>query len=672
MIAVKNDYKVGLYTRISLDDGTNEESVSIDTQKKILTDYVTKQGWQIAKVYVDDGYSGGNFDRPDFKRMIQDIENKEIDCVITKDLSRLGRNYIDCGFYLEIYFPEHQVRYIAVNDGIDNISSQSMDITPFKNILNEMYVKDISVKVSSARKVRAQNGKYMATLPPYGYLKDELDKNHLVIDPETAPVVKLIYDLYYSGKGTNFISNYLEKKEILRPYEYFRSKGLLKNNRTLNKSCYYWSNKTILDILSSPTYTGAVVGGKTKKVSPKSKKKLNMPKEDWIIVPDMHEPIIDKELFENVQKMRSQNKIRYRAKINEDRFNNIFKMIIRCPKDRNLVCKVVYHNGDCKSIENRKYCCNDKCPHKDNCKTVYIRAERLYNIVLADINQYTNDFCSDKENYNILEKRLEELNVKNTKMYENEKIKIQNRLVQLNELITSSYEDKIFKRITEDLFNMMNAKFKKEQDELNNKLNSINENILEIKRDNQNAVNFAQLLKEFNGTSELSLSTITNLVDKVIVYPSDIIEDENGEKVRTQKIEIVYRYVGCLAPTTIQYDDLNYKTRYKDRVCKLCGNVFTPTTSRQKYCVGCKAEADRIRHKEHYKKKVQAKGGNTGYREKECQICGNLYKPNSSGQKYCPNCQKIGSDMLKRKWYLKKKQIYQEKKKVKQAEKKSA
>ena len=314
MINIKNNYRVGIYTRLSNDDGTNEESVSIDTQKKILTDFVKNKGWTIAKIYVDDGYSGGNFERPDFKRMIKDIENKEIDCVITKDLSRLGRNYIDCGFYLEIYFPEHQIRYIAVNDGVDTISNQSMDITPFKNILNEMYVKDISVKVSSAKKVRLQSGKYMTTIAPYGYLKDELDKNHLVIDTETAPIVN-------------------------------------------------WSNKTILDILSNPVYIGAVVGGKTKKVSPKSKKKVKIPKEEWTIIENMHEPIISKELFDSVQKMRKGNKLKYEAVINSERFDNIFRRIVRCPQNRNMLCRKIDSKGDSKEIENRKYCCNDKCPY---------------------------------------------------------------------------------------------------------------------------------------------------------------------------------------------------------------------------------------------------------------------------------------------------------------------
>ena len=241
--------------------------------------------------------------------MIQDIENKEIDCVVTKDLSRLGRNYLDCGYYLEIYFPEHQVRYIAVNDGVDTISNSSMDITPFKNILNEMYVKDISTKVASARNARLKSGKYMTTTAPYGYLKDPNNHNHLLIDEETAPIVKKIYELYVEGKGTHYITNYLENNKILRPSEYLLRKGIVNKFQRTNKNEYYWSNKTILDIISNPVYYGAVVGNKTKKVSPKSKKIIKLPPEQWTIVENMHEPIVSKELFERVQRIRNKNKI---------------------------------------------------------------------------------------------------------------------------------------------------------------------------------------------------------------------------------------------------------------------------------------------------------------------------------------------------------------------------
>ena len=188
-------YRVGIYTRLSKDDGTDGESISIDTQKHLLTKYVQEQNWQIAEIYVDDGYSGTNFERPDFKRMLRDIEDNKIDCVITKDLSRLGRNYLQCGYYLEIYFPEHNVRYIALSDGVDTLSNTSMDITPFRNLLNEMYVKDTSKKIKTAIKTRFENGKCMVTYAPYGYLKDPNDHNHLIVDEEVRPIIKTIYDL---------------------------------------------------------------------------------------------------------------------------------------------------------------------------------------------------------------------------------------------------------------------------------------------------------------------------------------------------------------------------------------------------------------------------------------------------------------------------------------------
>ena len=188
-------YEVGMYCRLSKDDGTDNESASIATQKSILTDYVKKQGWHLAKTYVDDGYSGTNFQRPSFQNMIKDIESGLINCVITKDLSRLGRNYLDCGLYLEVFFPEHNVRYIAVNDGVDTLNKSAMDITPFRNILNEMYSADVSVKIKSAYRARFQQGKFMGTTAPYGYVKDPADHNHLLIDDKVAHVVREIFDL---------------------------------------------------------------------------------------------------------------------------------------------------------------------------------------------------------------------------------------------------------------------------------------------------------------------------------------------------------------------------------------------------------------------------------------------------------------------------------------------
>ena len=670
MLVDKESYRVGIYTRLSIDDGNSEESVSIDTQKKILTEFVNKKGWQIAKVYADDGFSGGNFERPDFKRMIQDIENKEIDCVVTKDLSRLGRNYLDCGYYLEIYFPEHQIRYIAVNDGVDTISNSSMDITPFKNILNEMYVKDISVKVSSARKARAKDGKYMATTAPYGYLKDPQNHNHLIIDEETAPIIKEIFEMYSQGKGTLYITKYLEEKKILRPTEYWLQKGLVKKVLKRNKGSYYWSNKTILDIISNPVYIGAVIGNKTRKLSPKIKKIVKVPKEQWTIIENMHEPIISKELFDKAQRIREKNKILYKNTIEGERYKNIFSKMIRCPDGRNMLCKKIYSRGDSVSIENRKYYCDTTCPHRTKeCKNICIRAEKLYKIVLNDINKYANTFYNNKENYSILEQKLEEMTSQNTKTYENEKKRLENRLNELNMVITASYEDKVFKRITEDTFIMISNKYEKEQLEIKEKLKGIIEEIEKVNRSNNNAISFTKLLTEFNGISELTQSTVTNLIDRIIVYPSEIRINDKGKREKMQKIEICYRYVGCLEPTTITFENTVYKTRYEDRVCQICGKTYTPTTSRQKFCIECKDEGRRIRHRKHYREKIQAQGGNKGYKERTCILCGKTYKPNSSSQKYCSDCKEKGREILKREWYIKKKEIYQAKKKEKEEQK---
>lgn len=663
MIPNNNIYRVGIYTRLSIDDGKNEESMSIDTQKKILKDFVRSKGWEIAKIYVDDGYSGGNFERPDFKRMIQDIENKEIDCVVTKDLSRLGRNYLDCGYYLEIFFPEHQVRYIAVNDGVDTISNTSMDITPFKNILNEMYVKDISVKVRSARQARLKDGKYMGSVAPYGYKKDPKDHNHLLIDEETAYVVREVFEMYSNGKGTMYIANQLEKKKILRPTEYFLRKGWIKTKRKTNKSEYYWSNKTILDMLQKQVYTGAIIGNMTKKVSPKSKKVVAVPKEQWVIVENMHEPIISKELFEKVQRIKAKHKAVYDKKSSEEKYDNIFSKILKCPYGKRLECRKIDCRGDSVEITNRKYSCPSFCPYRtEECKNVYLRAEKLYNIVLGDINNYTNDFCNNKENYSILEQKLKELTSKNTKVYENEKFRLEKRLNELNQLITSSYEDKVFKKITEDTFILITNKYEREQQEIKNKIKNVIEKLENIKRDNDNANSFTKLLVDFKGATKLTIGIVANLIDRITIFPSEIKINEKGIKEKNQRIEISYRYVGCLNSTTIKFETLNYRTRYKDRVCEICNKTYTPTTSRQKVCIDCKKEAQKLRRKQRYNEKIKAQGGNKGYRERVCQICGNVYKPNSSGQKFCSNCTEKAREILKRNWYIKKKEIYQSKK----------
>ena len=322
-------YEVGIYCRLSKDDGTDNESASIATQKSILTDYVKRQGWHLAKTYVDDGYSGTNFQRPSFQNMIKDIENGLINCVITKDLSRLGRNYLDCGLYLEVFFPEHNVRYIAVNDGVDTLNKSAMDITPFRNILNEMYSADVSVKIKSAYRARFQQGKFMGTTAPYGYVKDPADHNHLLIDDKVAHVVREIFDLALAGNGIAKIRKHINKQHILRPAAYAVEQGATGYERYFEdneENRYIWSENSVRGILRSPIYAGNLAGYKRIAANMKSKKRPSKLPEEWEVIPDTHEGIVTQEEFDTVQQLMTSR----RREQNAGGFENIFSGVIKC------------------------------------------------------------------------------------------------------------------------------------------------------------------------------------------------------------------------------------------------------------------------------------------------------------------------------------------------------
>ena len=243
---LNNDKITALYCRLSKDDGTNNESMSISTQKTMLKEYAKRNGFLNCRFYVDDGYSGTNYDRPAFQQLIEDIRNGEVATLITKDLSRLGRNYLETGTYIEVFFPNHNVRYIAINDGVDSIDNTQMDITPFRNIINEMYAKDTSRKIKSALRTRRLQGKYMATTPPFGYRKDENDHNHLVIDEVTAPVVELIFSIAEEGVGLHTICNRLRQAKVMKPSFY---KNELFERFNDEEKMYDWDTAYVSKIL---------------------------------------------------------------------------------------------------------------------------------------------------------------------------------------------------------------------------------------------------------------------------------------------------------------------------------------------------------------------------------------------------------------------------------------
>ena len=270
----QQNYTAGIYCRLSSEDSAEHESMSIGNQKAMLSDYVKRQGWEVGDIYIDDGYSGTNFERPDFKRMIGDIENGKINMVVVKDLSRLGRNYIMCGQYTEIYFPEKGVRFIAVNDNVDTINNMgSMDITPFKHILNDMYAKDISTKIKSSLHMKAMRGEYLGALDPYGYVRDPKDKHKLLVNEETAPIVKRIFEMCAGGMGSRSIATTLNNEGVLSPAEYnrFKNHDPEKDGAFVRKR--YWCQTYIRTMLQNEMFIGSMVQGRQYTPSYRTKKR---------------------------------------------------------------------------------------------------------------------------------------------------------------------------------------------------------------------------------------------------------------------------------------------------------------------------------------------------------------------------------------------------------------
>ncbi|HJB58631.1 MAG TPA: recombinase family protein, partial [Candidatus Faecalibacterium faecipullorum] len=320
--------RAAVYCRLSKDDDLQGESASIANQRAMLETYCEQQGWEVVEVYQDDGYTGLNMERPALQRMLKAVERKQVNIVVTKDLSRLGRNYLQTGFLIEDFFPRHGVRYIAMNDGIDTMR-ESNDVAPFKNILNEMYSKDISKKVHSSYLLKAQKGQFTGCLAPFGYRKDPENKNHLLIDEETALIVRQIFAWALEGHGPNFIRRRLEEQRIPCPTWWNRQRGLRDTFTKWEKADpengrYIWDFSVIKDILSNPVYTGAIA----------SQKKLYRFKigtigdkrpEDWIVVEGRHEALIDRGSFEVVQeKLRARQRPRQNGEV------SLFAGLLKC------------------------------------------------------------------------------------------------------------------------------------------------------------------------------------------------------------------------------------------------------------------------------------------------------------------------------------------------------
>ena len=532
-------YVAGLYCRLSKDDGNSVESMSIWSQKVMLKQFAESNSIAIYDYYVDDGYSGTNFERPSFKKMITDIENGKINCVITKDLSRLGRNYLQSGAYIEMYFPQKNIRYIAITDGIDTLNSNQNDIMPFKNILNEMYAKDTSKKVKSAIQSRMREGTYIGSKAPFGYLKDPDNKRRLIIDEKTKPIIELIYKLCLEGKGTQLISQELMKRKIPRPSAFVENAEKLYGLTEENK--YQWSHRMVLNVLRDPVYCGNMARNKRPTLSFKNSKRMYIPKSDYIYAKDTHEGIVSEEIWEQVQTMIDKRKCNNKKGLYYD---NIFQGLVRCPKcGYALTPKTDYRLKKKELIDFAHFSCSTYKKYGVNaCSSHRIEARDLYNIVLEDIQYHGNMALSAKEDF--VEKIIEKIEVEKIdegKELSNKLELKKNQLAELDRSYEQLYEDRLEGNITERNFNLMNVSISKKQDKLIEEIKVLEGDIEVSFETEDNYKKFMNNISKYAKIKSLNRYILNQIIDKIYVYDKEEIDGQIS-----QKVEIHYKFIGKL------------------------------------------------------------------------------------------------------------------------------
>jgi len=497
---------------LSREDGDKYESDSITNQKAYVADYARKEGFKIIEEYVDDGYTGTNFDRPSFQRLIDDIHNGKINCIIVKDLSRFGRNYIDSGMYIETIFPSLGVRLIAINDNFDSFDERDNAnhiIVPFKNLINDAYCRDISIKIRTQLDMKRRQGKYISSFPLYGYLKDPEDHNRIVIDEAVSDVVVFIFDLCLQGYTPGSIARKLDEMGILTPYQYKRSIGMDYNSGFCTKPDSPWSQTTVESILHNDIYTGTMVQGKKRKINYKVKTVVDMPREDWFIVENTHEAIISKNIFDAAQRVLA---FKSRSARDSEK-SSLFAGFLKC--------------GDCGKNMTRRFIKKKNrrypyyyCPAvKDKTCTLHHTSEKLLTetvleiirndlALLADsLELIRNDKTKNLSREKVLEKQVREQKRemrKYKKMRSNLVEDLENGLISKDEF--------------EDLEGTFNVKIERLQKSIEENMQKL-ETQVEIPESN-----WIEEYLQYRDIKELDRRILTTLVDKIIVYDKSHIE----------------------------------------------------------------------------------------------------------------------------------------------------
>jgi len=525
-----------LYCRLSRDDGADGDSNSISNQKRMLSKYAKEHGFDNTRFYVDDGYTGTNFNRPGFLKMLEDMDAGYVSTLIIKDMSRLGRDYLQSGYYTESYFPDRNIRFIAINDGVDSINGDN-EFIPFRNIMNEMYARDISRKVRSAHRIRGNMGEPLGQ-PPYGYMKSPENKKKWIIDPPAAAVVRKIFRLFLEGKGIDTIARMMQENGHLNCTAYWQSKGIGRGGKKVQPNPYKWKCSTISGILQRQEYCGDIINFKTTSRSFKNRRRIDNAPEDRVIFKDVHEPIISREDFEIVQKLAGNVKRRPPKPENGDK--NIFCDLLYCA---DCGKKLWYHTNTNNSNIHYFSCSNYVKDYRGTCPTRhYIRVEGVEQVVIRELARLAAYLEEDEEAFvELLAKKSEKDAQMERKQLQNE---LQSSIVRneaVARLFEKLYEDNATGKVTDDWFMQLSHKYELERVALKERINEIQIKLHDMDHHKQGYERFVSIIRKLLDMEVLTFPILRELIDRIEVY-----EAEGTGKNRTQRIAIYYRFVGYL------------------------------------------------------------------------------------------------------------------------------
>ena len=533
---VAGDKITALYCRLSQEDDLHGESNSITNQKAILQKYADEHGFPNTMFFVDDGYSGTNFNRPDWQRLIGMIDEGRIGIIIVKDMSRLGRDYLQVGMYTEMVFPNADIRFIAINNGVDSINGAENDMTPFINIFNEFYAKDTSRKIKAVFKAKGNSGKPLATTPPYGYMKDPGNKYHWIIDEEAAAVVREIFRLCVAGYGPSQIASELERRQIDNPVYHAKKNGKTLPARSSGHSPYRWDETTISRLLSRQEYLGRIVNFKTHTKSFRDKKTVDNDPSEWAVFENVHEPIIDQETFDIVQRIRDG-----RRRVTPMGEMPILSGMLFCA-DCGAKLYQVRHRGW--THEQEIFVCANYRKHKGMCSPHQIHNVQVEEILLRELKRITAYARSHESEFVELVTRQNEKELSRLMRDSNRELtQAKERIGRLDGIMQHLYEDNLDGKISDDRFARMSATYEDEQKQLEARVAELESAIAAAREQRLNVDSFLGMVRRFTDITELSAEIIRSFVEKIEVQKPEKVP---GTRTKKQTLVIWWNFIGAV------------------------------------------------------------------------------------------------------------------------------